>query len=49
MIVPLSDTAYDLEQDFKVLKYLGKGEFDVVEEIMKTSFARRVDKKLQTD
>ena len=49
LIVPLSETQYDLEQNFKVLRYVRKDEFEVVEEVMRTSFAQRIDKQKQTD
>ena len=39
LIVPVSREDFDLEQDFKVLQYKGNDQFDVVEEVMRTSFA----------
>ena len=44
LIVPLSRHDFDQEQDFKVLKYSGKDAFDEVENVMRTSFALRIDK-----
>ena len=49
LIVPLSRNDFDQEQDFKVLRYVGKDQFDEVEAIMRTSFARRIDKQHLAD
>ena len=54
VIVPLSEEndegqLLSLEQDFCVLKYLGAKEFEVVETIMKTAFARRIDELREVD
>mmetsp|Transcript_1774 Transcript_1774/g.2509 ORF Transcript_1774/g.2509 Transcript_1774/m.2509 type:complete len:125 (+) Transcript_1774:573-947(+) len=49
LIVPLSRRDFAQEQDFKVLRYRGNDEFDVLEDIMRTSFAMRIDKKLIED
>ena len=49
MIVPLSRHDFDQEQDFKVLKYSGKDAFDEVENVMRTSFALRIDKQFIED
>ena len=49
LIVPLSRNDFDQEQDFKVLRYVGKDQFDEVEAIMRTSFARRIDKQQLAD
>ena len=47
--MPLSREDFDQEQDFQVLHYRGKGVFDVVENIMRTSFAPRIDKARMID
>ena len=44
LIVPLSQGDHEVEQDYSVLKYAGDGQFDTVESIMRTAFARRVDR-----
>lgn len=49
LIVPLSREDFDREQDFTVLHYRGKDDFYVVENIMRTSFAPRIDKARMTD
>ena len=47
--MPLSNWDFDREQDFKVLQYKGADQFDVVEEIMRTSFAMRIDQSKMTE
>ena len=49
LIVPLSHMEFDREQDFKVLQYKGSDQFDVIEDIMRTSFARRIDESKLTE
>ena len=49
LIVPLSREDFDREQDYKVVQYRGSGQFDIVENIMRTSFAQRIDSSKLTE